>query len=155
MINIMYNFQSMIERDYFEGLVTQHLILLVYHVNSWKNNYSLCIKWCLVLELALWACCSVSQSCLTLCDPMDYRTTSHQASLSFTISWSLLKLTSIQLVIPSNHLILCCPLLLLPSIFPKNQGLFKWISFLHQMAKVLELQLQHQSFQWTLRTDLL
>ena len=118
MINIMYNFQSMIERDYFEGLVTQHLILLVYHVNSWKNNYSLCIKWCLVLELALWACCSVSQSCLTLCDPMDYRTTSHQASLSFTISWSLLKLTSIQLVIPSNHLILCCPLLLLPSIFP-------------------------------------
>ena len=34
MINIMYNFQSMIERDYFEGLVTQHLILLVYHVNS-------------------------------------------------------------------------------------------------------------------------
>ena len=41
-----------------------------------------------------------------------------QASLSFTISWSLLKLTSIELVMPSNHLILCCPLLLLPSIFP-------------------------------------
>ena len=41
-----------------------------------------------------------------------------QASLSFTISWSLLKLTSIESVMPSNHLILCCPLLLLPSIFP-------------------------------------
>ena len=41
-----------------------------------------------------------------------------QASLSFTISWSLLKLMSFELVIPSNHLILCCPLLLLPSIFP-------------------------------------
>ena len=41
-----------------------------------------------------------------------------QASLSITNSWSLLKLISIELVIPSNHLILCCPLLLLPSIFP-------------------------------------
>ena len=42
----------------------------------------------------------------------------HQASLSFTISWSLLKLTSIEWLMPSNHLILCCPLLLLPSIYP-------------------------------------
>ena len=41
-----------------------------------------------------------------------------QASLSFTISWSLLKLMSIELVMPPNHLILCRPLLLLPSIFP-------------------------------------
>ena len=45
-------------------------------------------------------------------------TAAHQASLSFTISWSLLKLKSIELVMPSNHLILCRPLLLLPSIFP-------------------------------------
>ena len=42
-----------------------------------------------------------------------------QASLSFTISWSLLRLMSIESVMPSNHLILCCPLLLLPSIFPR------------------------------------
>ena len=42
----------------------------------------------------------------------------HQASLSITNSWSLLKLMSIELVMPSNHLILCSPLLLLPSIFP-------------------------------------
>ena len=41
-----------------------------------------------------------------------------QASLSFTISWSLLKLMSTELVMPSNHLIPCLPLLLLPSIFP-------------------------------------
>ena len=41
-----------------------------------------------------------------------------QASLSITISWSLLKLMSIESVMPSNHLILCCPLLLPPSIFP-------------------------------------
>ena len=42
----------------------------------------------------------------------------HQASLSITNSQSLFKLMSIELVMPSNHLILCCPLLLLPSIFP-------------------------------------
>ena len=45
-------------------------------------------------------------------------TTAHQASLSFTNSWSLLTLMSIELVMPSNHLILCRPLLFLPSVFP-------------------------------------
>ena len=45
-------------------------------------------------------------------------TAAHQASLSFTISWSLFKLMSIEWMMLSNHLILCCPLLLLPSIFP-------------------------------------
>ena len=48
-------------------------------------------------------------------------TAAHQASLSFTISWSLLKLMSIELVMPSNQLILCCPLLLLPSVFPSKE----------------------------------
>ena len=46
-------------------------------------------------------------------------TTACQASLSITNYWSLPKLMSIESVIPSNHLILCCPLLLLPSIFPR------------------------------------
>ena len=45
-------------------------------------------------------------------------TAAHQASLSITNSWSLLKLMSIMLVMPSNHLILCHPFLLLPSVFP-------------------------------------
>ena len=45
-----------------------------------------------------------------------------QASQSFTISWSLLKLMSIESVMPSNHLILCCPLLLLSSVFPSIKG---------------------------------
>ena len=45
-------------------------------------------------------------------------TAAHQASLSITNSWSLLKLMSIEWAMPSNHFILCCPLLLLPSIFP-------------------------------------
>ena len=49
---------------------------------------------------------------------MTQWTAAHQASLSFTISWSLLKLMSIESVILYNHFILCCPVLLLPSIFP-------------------------------------
>ena len=60
-------------------------------------------------------CCSVTQSRLTLVTPW---TVAHQASLSFTISWSLLKFMSIKSVMPSNHFILCLRLLLLPSIFP-------------------------------------
>ena len=56
---------------------------------------------------------SVTQLCLTLCDPMAY-----QASLSNTNSQSLLKLMSIELMITSNHLILCRPLLVPPSDFP-------------------------------------
>ena len=50
-------------------------------------------------------------------------------------------------VMPFNHLILCHPLLLLPSIFPSIRVFFQCVSFSHQVAKVLELQLQHQSFQ--------
>ena len=57
----------------------------------------------------------VTRLCLTLCDPW---TAACQASLSITNSWSLHRLVSVELVMPSNHLILCCPLLLLPSIFP-------------------------------------
>ena len=56
-----------------------------------------------------------AKSCPILCDPW---TAAYQAFLSFTISQSLLKLMSIESVMPSNHLILCHPLLLLPSIFP-------------------------------------
>ena len=69
-----------------------------------------------VREVAGVSCfCSATKLCLTLCNPMDC---SMQAFLSFTISRSLLKLTSIELVMLSNHLILCCPLLFLPSVFP-------------------------------------
>ena len=60
-------------------------------------------------------------------------TAARQASLSIINSWSLLKLMSIESKMPSNHLILCCPLLLPPLIF--NQGLFKWVSSSYQVAK--------------------
>ena len=60
-------------------------------------------------------CCAVPKSCPTLCNPW---TAACQASLSFSSSQNLLKLMSIVLVMPSNHLILCHHLLFLPSIFP-------------------------------------
>ena len=74
-----------------------------------------------------------------------------QASLSFTISCSFLKLKSIELVMPSNYLILCHHLLLLPSSFPRSRVFFQQVGSLHQVAKLLELQLKHQSFQWIFR----
>ena len=58
----------------------------------------------------------VTQSCLTLCDPQW--TATAQASMSITNCWSLLKHMSTELMMPSNHLILCCSLLFPPSIFP-------------------------------------
>ena len=81
-------------------------------------------------------------------------TAAHQAPLSFTVSWSLLRLMSIELVMLSNHLVLCCSLLF-PSVFLSitvfsNQ----WALHIRQ-TKVLELLLQHQSFQWIFRVDFL
>ena len=55
-------------------------------------------------------------------------TAERQASLSCTLSQSLLKLMSIELVMPSNHLVFCCPLLLLPSIFPSIRVFFSELS---------------------------
>ena len=78
-----------------------------------------------------------------------------QASLSFTIFRSLLKLMFIESVMPCNHLFLCRPLFLLPSIFLSIRVFFQWVSSSHQVAIVLELQLQHQSFQWVFRVDFL
>ena len=89
----------------------------------WNNNRNKVHSKCNALESSrnrrpCPACpygCLVAQSCPTLCDHMD---AALQASLSFTTSKSLLELISIESVMPSKHLILCCPLLLLPSILP-------------------------------------
>ena len=61
-------------------------------------------------------CCSIAKLCMTLCDPMDY---SIPGFAILTTSWSLLRFMSIESGMLSNYLILCCPLLFLPSIFPR------------------------------------
>ena len=75
-------------------------------------------------------------------------TEAHQASLSFTISWSLFKFMSIESFMLSNHLLLCFPLLFLSSVFPRIRG-FSKESALHIKW------LQHQFFQWIFRVDFL
>ena len=80
------------------------------------------------------------------------RTAARQASSSFTISWSFLKLMSIESVMPSKSHPLSSPS---PPAFSlsQHQGLFQWVSSLPQVAKVLDLQLQ--PFQWIFRVDFL
>ena len=108
------------------------------------------------LKLYSWLCkgsgCLVTQSCLTLCDPMDHSTT------GFTVLHCLPEFAQTHVcwvgdaVQPSHPL---SPASTPALNFPPNQGLFQWVGSLHQVAKVLELKLQHQSFQWIFRTDFL
>ena len=97
-------------------------------------------------------CCSVTQLCPTLWDPMNCRT------LNFPILDHLPEPAQTQ-VHQVGDAILPSPLLLSPSPpafnLSRHQGLFKWVSSSHQVAKVLELHLQHQSFQWIIRIDFL
>ena len=87
---------------------------------------------------------SVTESCRTLWNPM---TAPLQASLSVTISQTLPKFMCLELVLLSNHPLLSPSLAALnPS---QHQGLYQWVNSSHEVAKVLEFQLQHQSFQWT------
>ena len=97
-------------------------------------------------------CCSVTKSCQTLCNPMDWIMPGFPV---FTNSWSLLKFMSNEWVMLSNHLILCFPLLLLRSIFPGIRVFSNELAFPIRWPKALELQLQHQSFQWVFRVDFL
>ena len=88
--------------------------------------------------------CSVTKSYLTHLTPW---TPACKGSLFFTISWTWLKCISIESVMLSNHLILHC--LFFPFAFNLSQqyGLFQWVSCSHQVAKVSDLQFQHQCFQ--------
>ena len=97
-------------------------------------------------------CCSVNRSCLTLCDPVDCSTPGfpvHHQLPEFTQTHAHWVGDAIQ---PSHPLL--SPF---PSAFNFSQrwGLFWWVNSLHQVAKVLELQLQHQSFQRIFRIDFL
>ena len=88
---------------------------------------------CLILLLSFWLAIQSLSHVWLFATPW---TAACQASLFFTISWSLINFMS---VMPSNHLILCCPLLLLPSIFPSiREHLLQRVGY--QGAKALELQ---------------
>ena len=94
---------------------------------------------------------SVTQSCPTRCDPMNHSTP------GLPVHHQLPESTQTHVHVgdaiqPSHPLSSPSP----PALnLSQHQALFQWVSSLHQVAKVLEFQLQHQSFQWTPRTDLL
>ena len=97
-------------------------------------------------------CFSVAQSCPTLCHPMDC------SMPSFHVLHYLWEFVQTQVhwvrdaIEPSHSLLPPSPPAFNPS---QDQGLFQWVSSLHQVAKVLEPQLHHQSFQWIFRVDFL
>ena len=95
---------------------------------------------------------SVAQLCPTLCDPMN------RSTPGLPVHHQLPEFTQIHVHRVSNAIQLSHPLSSpsLPALNPsQHQGLFQWVSSLHEVAKVLEFQLQHQFFQWTPSTDLL
>jgi len=113
----------------------------------------ICILWLYMpMAVYMYQFSSVSQSCPTLCDPMNHSTPGlpvHHQLLESTQTHVHRVGDAIQ---PSHPLSSPSP----PAFnLSQHQGLFQWVSSLHQVAKVLEFQLQHQSFQWTPRTDLL
>jgi len=105
-----------------------------------------------ILFLSISQFSSVAQSCPTLCDLMDC------SMPGFPVRHQLLEPAQTHVhqvgdtIQPTHPLSSLSP----PAFnFSQHQGLFQWVSSSYQVAKVLELQLQHQSFQWIFRTDLL
>ena len=129
------------------GRINTYLCIYVWQSHllfTW--NYHNIVNW-LSVQFS-----SVAQSCLTLCDSMDCSMpglpVQHQP-LEFIQTHVHLVSDAIQ---PSHPLLSPSP----PALsLSQHQGLFQWVSSSHRVAKVLEFQLQHQSFQWTPRTDLL
>ena len=126
------------------------------HTQTYMHTLSGCgVKFYINIELIMikWLCsCTVTQSYLILCNPMNCRTP------GFPILPCLLEFPKthdhwVSDAIQSWHpLLSCSPFVLSHS---QHQDLFQWVSSSHQVAKVLELQLQHQSFQWIFRVHFL
>ena len=144
------------------GLDLYQFILLTVILSSWlhwtaktfgsgDNSIKALSTTCQMLGILL-QFSSVTQLCLTLCEPMDCSMPGfpvHHQLPEFTQTHIYQVSDAIQ---PSHPLSSPSPTALNLS---QHQGLFQWVSSSHQVAKVLELQLQHQYFQWTPRADLL
>ena len=126
----------------YDGHTKPQHIITVYNLLSVDRQIHLCYH----------HCCSVTKLCLNLCGPMDCSMpglpVQHQLpNLARTdVHWVS------EAIQPSHPLLPSSP----PAFdLSQHQGLFQWVSSLNQVARVLELQLQHQSFQWIFRVDIL
>ena len=128
------------------------LIILVPHIGCKSHLCQLTIVLPMGRMLKCCCCCSIIKSCPTLCDPMDCGTP------GFPVLHHLPELAQTHVyrvsdAIQPSHLLSPAS----PPTFnlSQHQGLFQRVSSSHQVAKVLELQLQHRSFQWLSRVDFL
>ena len=135
-------------------------VLSIYLLRFWKymdlafRKHSTCIFFFLFrndlgIRVLYVQFSSVTQSCPLF---VTLWTAARQASLSITNSQSLLKPMSIELVMPTHPLSFPSPPVPNPS---QHQGLFQWVNSSCEVAKVLEFQRQHQSFEWIVRTNFL
>jgi len=130
---------------YFKKTRRASLPVQWYYLQQWKMV-------CISTLIQFSSVSSVTQTCPTLCNPMNCSTPGlpiHHQLLESTQTHVHRASDAIQ---PSHPLSSPSPPVLNLS---QHQGLFQWVSSLHEVAKVLEFQLQHQSFQWIPRTDLL
>ena len=153
--------------NFFRPLANPHILPVMYlyiifpMLPSWEMNQKiLCAievtenRNCSCSDFVVQTCCSVTKSCLTLCSLMDCSTP------GLPVPHHLLEFAQVHVhwvgdaIQPSLPLL---PLLLLPSVSPSIRVFFFFpiVISSHQIPKVLELQLQHQSFQWVFRVDFL
>ena len=126
---------------------SDHLQSLLAHHITWDTVCFIVGCWVSFSSVS-----SVAQLCPTLCDPMDCTTP------GFPVHHQLLELAQTHIHRVGDAIQPSLPLLSLSPLafnLSQHQGLFKWVSALRQVDKVLVFQLQHQSFQWIFRTDFL
>ena len=141
-------------------LIVKLLFFLISFFSDWNNIYSYLNLWilpryklCDTRDLFIFVDVQLlSQLCLILCNPMNCSTP------GFPVLHSLLEFAQTDVhwisdAIQSSHPLL--PPSPLALNLSQHQGLFQWVSSSHQVAEVLELQLQHQSFQWLFRVGFL
>ena len=143
-------------RDFPLSTVLVLLLKIIWHISkglllgSLSDSTGLYV--CHYADFTLYQFSLVTQLCPTLCDPMN------RSAPGFPVHHELLEFTQTHAhwvgdaIQPSYPLSSPSP----PALnLSQHQGLFKWVSSSHQVAEVLQFQLQHQSFQWTPRTDFL
>ena len=125
----------------YRWIVIKFIVIIIHNLCN-SNYYALYLK--------LHSCCSVPQLYLTLGDPMGYSTPGLPVPHYLPKFPQVLVHWVSNAIQPSRHLPPPSPF-----AFYLSQHLFYWVSCSHWVAKVLELQLQHQSFQWVIRVDFL